>query len=270
MLEVILQFLRKRSAQAAHLLLAQLIDRVTILSCDMEAVDYDCGSGQGVLHGADVALPHIGADGLDALAMVVRDGLDPVHHGGLQPIRQDGQHVQATGGTPGGEHGYKVAMALFEGDLVDAEHCEWFKRGPVDRGGDPAVKDAEQGIVADIFFGDHISYGAVDQLHDEMPLVGLGMQGVRIIPVEFLGRCGMIIAVGTAKAFGPDAQIDNPPQDWQMAQQTRPIFAMLLSKKMTTAATGGGVQGALDREDELVGLREISLKHAYIGNIERN
>ena len=45
---------------------------------------------------------------------------------------------------------------------------------------------------------------------------------------------------------------------------------MLLGEGTTTATTGGSGQGALDREDEFVGLGEVSLKHAHIGNIERD
>jgi hypothetical protein len=114
-LEIIVQLVRKCSAQPSRLLLTQLIDTVAIVPRDLEAVDRDRGSGQDVLYCADVALPHISADGLDATAVVLRHGLQPGSYGSFQPIRQDTQDVQAIGGGLGGEHGVEVAMALFEG-----------------------------------------------------------------------------------------------------------------------------------------------------------
>ncbi len=201
-LEIILQLVRKCAAQPAYLLLAQLIDTIAIVPRDMEAVDHERGFGQDLLHRTDVALPHIGADGLDAATVLLWHGLEPGHDDSFEPIGQDGQDVQAIGGGLGGEHSDEIAMALFEGDLVDAEHGGWFERRPIDRGGNPAVEDTEQGIVADIFFRDDIGHGAVDQLNDQVALVGLGMQGVGVVPIELLGGGRVVIAVGTAKAFG--------------------------------------------------------------------
>ena len=178
--------------------------------------------------------------------------------------------MQAIGGGLGGEHSDEIAMALFEGDLVDAEHGGWFERRPIDRGGNPAVEDTEQGIVADIFFRDDIGHGAVDQLNDQEALVGLGMQGALVVPIEFLGGGRVVIAVGTAKAFGTNAQIDGSTQDRKMAQQARAILAVLLGDGSTTAATARATERTLDREDELIGLRQVRLEHADIGNIERD
>jgi len=45
---------------------------------------------------------------------------------------------------------------------------------------------------------------------------------------------------------------------------------MLLGNGATTAATGGALQGALDRENELISLRQVGLEHAHIRNIERD
>ena len=261
--ELVLQFVGQRGAQPTHLVLAQRVDRLTIVPRDVEAVDDDGGVRKRFLHRADVALPHIGTDGLDAAAVLLRYGVQPGHHGRLEPIRQDGQDVQAPAGGFGAEHGDEIAMALFEGDLVDAEHTERFKRLPVNRGGNPAVEDAEQRIVADIFFRDHIGHGAVDQLDDQMALIGFGMQRVWVVPVKFLRGGRVIVTVRTAKAFGTNTQIDHSAQNREMAQQARPIFAVLLGEGSTAAATGGRGQGALHREDELVGLCQVGLEHAH-------
>src|SRR5215212_9899474 len=177
-LELVLQFVGQRGAQPAQLLLAQRVDRVTIVPRDVEAVDHDRGVRKRFLNRADVALPHIGTDRLDAAVVLLRYGVQPGYYGRLEPIGQDGQDVQAPTSSFGAEHSDEIAMALFEGDLIDAEHTERFKRRPVDRGSDPAVEDAEEGIGADVFFRDDIGHGAVDQLNDQMTLVGLGMQGV--------------------------------------------------------------------------------------------
>ncbi len=82
--------------------------------------------------------------------MLFRDGLEPGHHGGFQSIGQNGKDVQTISCGFGSDHGDKIAMTFAQGDLIDAKHREWFERGPIDCGRDPAVEDAEQGIIADI------------------------------------------------------------------------------------------------------------------------
>lgn len=58
--------------------------------------------------------------------------------------------MEAIGGGLGGEHGDEITVPLFEGDRIDAEYTERFERRPVNCGGNPAVKDAAQRIIADI------------------------------------------------------------------------------------------------------------------------
>ena len=116
----------------------------------------------------------------------------------------------------------------------------------------------------------HIGEGAIDQLDDQMALVGFGMQRVGVIPVERLRGGGMVVAPRTAEALGADAQIDDPAQDGQMAQQARLVHAVALGDGAPTAAASRAGQGAFDGEDELARLGQLGLEDADIGDIERD
>jgi len=151
------------------------------------------------------ALPDVGADGRDARSDGGRDAQQPGHDGGLQPIRQHRQHVQLAVFGLATDDGHKVAMALQERNLVDAQGRERRERIPINGLGNGAVQDTEERSGGDVFFGLHIAEGAGDQLHNQMALVGLGMQSFGVIPVERLGGAGMVIAEGTAETLGPDA-----------------------------------------------------------------
>ena len=69
-----------------------------------------------------------------------------------------------------------------------------------------------------------------------MALIGLGMQRILVIPVEPLRRGGMTIAPGTAEALGPDANVDDAPEDGQMAQEAWLVLAMPLGNGSATRA----------------------------------
>ncbi len=103
-----------------------------------------------------------------------------------------------------------------------------------------------------------------------MALVGFGVQGVRVIPVELLGGGGMAIAPRAAEALGADTQIDHPPQDRQMAQQPRLIDAMALGDGTPAASAGRTRQRAFDSQHEFPRLGDLGLEDAHIRDIERD
>ena len=176
---------------------------------------------------------------------------------------------RAIGGTPG-QDGDEVTMAFGECNLVDPEGGECRQGRPVDGGRNPAVKDTEQRIVGDIFLGDYIAEGAVDQMDNQVALVGLGMQRLGIVPVELLSRGRVIVAERAAEALGLNAEVDGTSQDGQMPQEPGFVAAVRLGNGAATAVTGRVLDGTLDGEDELTGLGQIGLNHADIGDVERN
>ena len=84
-------------------------------------------------------------------------------------------------------------MAFQERNLVDTQRPERFQRVPINAFRNPAVEDAQQRIIGDILLGLHIGDGATYQLENEMAFVGLGVEGVRVIPVERLRDGGMVV-----------------------------------------------------------------------------
>lgn len=115
--------------------------------------------------------------------------------------------MQIAAGSLGADDGHKITIAFDECNLVNAYDCARFEDIPIDARGDPAIQDAEECVRGDILLGFDITQGAIDQLDDQMALVGLGMQGVRVISVKLLGSGGMAVAEETAKALGADTQI---------------------------------------------------------------
>src|SRR6266516_3465970 len=167
------------------------------------------------------------------------------------------------------DHRYKVAMAFEECNLVDAQRHEWREGVPLNTSRDPAVKDAEERVSGDILFGLYIGEGAIDQLHDQMAFVGLGVQRIWVIPIEPLRGCGMVIAEGAAEAFGSDAQIDDPTKNGQMPQQTRLVHPVAFGDGAPATPATRADKCAFDGEDELAGLGQLSLEDTDIRDVER-
>lgn len=55
-----------------------------------------------------------------------------------------------------------------------------------------------------------------------------------------------------------------------MAQQSRAIFTVALGDGAPTLTAGGTLERAFDGQNELAGLRQVSLEHAHVGDIERD
>src|SRR6266498_305568 len=168
------------------------------------------------------------------------------------------------------DYGHKITTAFEEGYLVDSQGYERLQAIPIHAAGNPAVEDAEECVIRDVLFGFHISEGATYQLEDEMAFVGLGMQSFWVVPIEPLGSGGMVLAPRAAQALRPDAQIHGPTEARQMAQEARLIHAMGFANRATTAPTRRADQRALDSNDELALLGQLSLEHTDIGDVERD
>ena len=137
--------------------------------------------------------------------MGLGNGLQPGKHGRFQAILKNRQNVELPLCSQTGDDRDKVAVALGKRNLVNAKRDDWRKRGPIGGLGNPAIKDGEQGIVADVFLFSHVGQGCVDQLEDQMAFIGFSMQRSRVVPVKRLRGCRPFIAAGTTKAFGVDA-----------------------------------------------------------------
>lgn len=155
-------------------------------------------------------------------------------------------------------------------DFINPKRGERLDGVPIDAPGDPAVEEPEQGVGTHVFLGGHIAEGTIDQLHEQLTLVGFGMQRFGVIPVEALGSGGMVVAVRTAETFGSDTQIDHPAQDRQMTQRAWFIHPIGLREQTPTAATGRALQGTFDREDEFARFGPLRLQDTYIRDIQRD
>ena len=121
---------------------------------------------------------------------------------------RSGQHCQQLQIPAFGQRaddGHKVAMAFEERNLVDPHSRERFEGVPINATRDPAVEDAQQRVVAHILFFGDIAERAVDQLDDQVALVGFGMQRIRVIPVELLRGRRMVVAERATEALGTNA-----------------------------------------------------------------
>lgn len=265
-----MSFLGQVFLEAPHLPLAQIVDCISILARHMKAVDHDPRVRKHLLGCRDVAVPDIGTDRRDLSSDGSGDALEPGDHGGFQPIRQHRQQIQIALLGLRADDGHKVAMAFEERDLVNSDGRKRRQGRPLNALGDETVENAENRISGDIFLGLDIAQGAIDQLHDQMALVGLGMQRTVVIPVERLRGGRMALASRTAEALGTDAQIDDPTEARQMAKQPRLVQAMPLADGAATATAGCTRYGAFDREDKLAVLGEFGLEDADIGDVERD
>ncbi len=204
-LEVVLLVGGQRRAQPAHFLLAQRVHAIAIVTGHMEAIHHNGRIGQGFLHRGDRAFPHVGTYRLDVLPMGFRNRLQPGRDRRLHAIRQYRQHQHASRCGLRGDNSDIVAATPGQGNLVNPQHGKRLQHVPVNTGGNLAIQDAQQRVITDIFPGDAIADGAVDQLNNQMPLIGFGMQRVGVVPVQLLRRGRLAVTVGTAKAFGANA-----------------------------------------------------------------
>ena len=234
----------------------------------MKVVDHDGRLQAHLLDGSDVALPDIGTDRPNAGLDGAGDALEPPNHGRLHPIGQHRQAVQLALLGLGADHSDKVAMPFEERNLVDAQPREGGQRVPLNPGGNPAVEDAHEGVIADILLDPHIGDRTVDQLEDQMAFVGFGVESLGIIPVEELGGGRLALAPGAAQALRPDAEVDHMAQNRQMPEQAWFVCPMALGDRAPTASAGRARQAALDGQDQLAVLGQFGLEHADIGDIE--
>src|SRR5687767_6371486 len=87
-------------------------------------------------------------------------------------------------------------MALAECNLVDTHRHKRFEGIPINALRNPAVENARQRIICDILLGLRIREGAIDQLDNQMALVGLGVQGIRVI------QSSVCVVVGCSSHHG--------------------------------------------------------------------
>jgi hypothetical protein len=89
-----------------------------------------------------------------------------------------------------------------EHHFANTERRERLQGVPVNAGGNLAVKDAQERVRGDILLGLDIGKAAIDQLDNQMALVSLRVQGLRVIPVERLRGGGWSSHHGQRKRLG--------------------------------------------------------------------
>jgi len=203
--EICQRLLGQFGLEPLELVLAQAVDGVTVVPGHIKAVTHDPRVGEHLGKGGGVALPHIRTHCRDARSDGAGDGLQPGQHAGLDSIGQDRQHLHVPLLGLRTDQRDKVTVAFQEGNLIDAQAGERIERLPITGGRNGAVEDTEERVRPEIFLGFHIGERAIEQLDDQMALVGRGVQGALVIPVERLRGGGMAIAERAAEALGPDA-----------------------------------------------------------------
>jgi hypothetical protein len=95
-------------------------------------------------------------------------------------------------------------------------------------------------------FERHINECAANDFQQKELSESLRDTGSRVIPI-IASRCrGLIIAIQTAVAFGPQYQIDPTVEDWKMAQSDRFGETVKLGRLLTALVTDGVVFGCFN------------------------
>src|SRR5215213_1774718 len=89
-----------------------------------DAVKHNRRLRQNLLNRTDVALPNVGADGLDAAAEGGGDSLEPRDDSCLLSVGQHGEHMQSPLIGSGADHRHKVTMAFQECNFIDTQGRE--------------------------------------------------------------------------------------------------------------------------------------------------
>jgi len=146
-----------------------------IVGRQVKAVDHNPGLREQLPSSSDVGFPHIRTHAANLLTDGLRQRLEPGHERGLGAIRQDCQDNQAAAGEACGHDDDIIAMPFLERNLVNPQ-CRKRRQGVPING--VAIQRAEDDLVAGILLLADIFNGAIDQLDEEMVLVGAGVQGL--------------------------------------------------------------------------------------------
>src|SRR5262249_19078544 len=154
----------------------------------------------------DIAFPDVATHCGDATAQSGREALEPGQHGVLQAVGQHGQHVQLSVFTHRADDNHQITTTFQKCNFVDSREATWSRRSystllAIQRSRMPrSASDVTSSLAS-------TSVKVLpNQLHNQMAFVGFGMQGFGVVPVESLRGGGMVIAEGTAEAFGTDTQ----------------------------------------------------------------
>jgi hypothetical protein len=134
----------------------------------------------------------------------------------FQAIRQNGQHHDPPAGQTRRHDGHKVAMPLFQGNLVQAQYAQRVKGGPIYTGADPAFEDAFHSVVTQALFTTDVLCRAIHQLQQDVFFIGRRVGTPGIVPRQLLGRRRVVGTCGTFKPFRLNLEVDPLTQDRQM------------------------------------------------------
>lgn len=86
----------------------------------------------------------------------------------------------------GADHRNKIAMPLQEGNFINAQRGKWLQGIPFHSGRNPSIQNTQQRIRRHMFLRSDIRQGAIDELDNEMSLIGVGVEHVWVIPIAYL------------------------------------------------------------------------------------
>jgi len=145
---------------------AQRIGTIAIQAGHVKAVGHNRRMRQHLLRRRDIAFPQVRTDGRNRRLSRRRDGAQPGSDGGFPPIRQQGQDPYVACRELRGNDRDKVTVAFEERNLINPDHRKWCDRVPINAGRDPGVQDAQDRIVAHVFFAHDILDRAVHEHHE--------------------------------------------------------------------------------------------------------
>jgi len=98
-------------------------------------------------------------------------------------------------------------MPFFQRDLVHPDDLHGFDLAPIHRCPDMPVEYAFDGTLSNVMFDADILKGAVDKGQQDILLKGFGERTFRRIPLQFLGRGWLVIALLALVSLWPHDNI---------------------------------------------------------------
>src|SRR2546426_12562359 len=128
-------------------------------------------------------------------------------------------------------------MALLQRNLIQPQDRHAPHLFPPHLPADPAIHYRFDRFVPEVFFDPDILNRGMNQLQEQIFLIGFGVGTFRCIPRELLGGGWSPFTPWTPIAFRAQADIDAPAQNGEMAERDRLIESVQLRNHTPTLAT---------------------------------
>ena len=148
----------------------------------MIAIYHNHHWSQNFLDGLDVGFPHISANGVDSTLQSNRHTRQKGFDGFFVAGGQHRQHFHLTMLELSRDNDHIIITSFFQSDLIQPNHFQPVKRTPINLDGHITIDYPDHRFIAQIFFDGHILNGAIDQLQQDLLLIGFGMATFGMIP----------------------------------------------------------------------------------------